>query len=159
MLFHGAGVHKGRDLAPETEPAPAVRRGLGSGEWCSQSICFMPLMQRLQFLHWKRLPSQYFRYWFFSQPHWVFRSTVQGESSTWFISGEGKRWSINLCNTHSHPCTLSQMHVLSCPHPAAQICIPSQVDRRAQPSHCPLDTSCLEPLPSPETHLFGTSSS
>ena len=51
----------------------------------------MPLGQRLQFRHWNRVSLQYFRYWFFLQPHTVSRSTAQGAISTWNISGDGSK--------------------------------------------------------------------
>lgn len=55
--------------------------------WFSlQETRTVPLRQGLQFMHWKRVLLEYFRYCSFLQPHTVSRSTVQEEISTWFIS-------------------------------------------------------------------------
>lgn len=138
MLPHGAGVQKGRDPPPET---PAVRRKLRWGKPCSQGTRTEPLRQRLQLWHEKRSLFQYFWYWFSLQPHTVFLLTVQEEISTWPISGEGERRSVSLSVTPTPTHSTTQYAHALLPTPAAQTCIPSQVDRHAHPSPCPLDTS------------------
>ena len=80
-------MQQGGDPSLEME----MGQGAGLGEPCSQGMFTVPLGQRLQFRHRKPVSPQYSRYWFFLQPHTVSRSTVQGEISTWNISGEGRR--------------------------------------------------------------------
>lgn len=137
------------DPPPKTGPTHAMGMRLGSGGPCSQEMCTVPLRQGLQSRHRKRLSSKDSWYWFFLQPHTVFWFTMQGEISTWSISGEGKSWGRSLSQWHAFLPT----HTLYLT--GTRISARTQQHRHAHPSPCPPGPSYLEPLLSPETHLSG----
>lgn len=104
----------------------------------------MPLRQGLQFRHRKRFLPKDSWYWFFPQPHTVFWSTMQGEISTWSISGEGKSWGRSLSLWHA----LSPTHTLY--HTGTRTSAHTQQHRLAHPhrwigTHTPLNAHLAHP--------------